>query len=113
MSASATNQQPTPTRIFQMLNAFQQTEALRAAIDLDVFTQLTDKSLTAPELAKRIGAAPKGARVLCDYLTLSGLLNKSQDKYSLTPDAQFFLSKRSPAYLGSATQFMCSDYHVR
>ena len=113
MSSTATNQQPTPVRIFQMLNAFQQTEALKAAIDLDVFTQLSGGPLTGPELAKRIGAAPKGARVLCDYLTLSGLLTKTEGKYSLTPDAQLFLSKRSPAYVGSATQFMCSDYHLR
>ena len=113
MSASVANQQPTPVRIFQMLNAFQQTEALRAALDLDLFTQLTDTQLSASELAKRIGAAPKGARVLCDYLTIAGLLNKNQDKYSLTPEAQMFLSKRSPAYIGCATEFMCSDHHRR
>ena len=113
MSASAANQPPTPVRIFQMLNAFQQTEALRAAIDLDVFTQLGDDSLNASALAKRIGAATKGARVLCDYLAIAGLLNKDKDKYSLTPEAQMFLSKKSPAYIGSATQFMCSDYHLR
>ena len=57
MSASAANQQPTPIRIFQMLNAFQQTEALRAAIDLDVFTQLSDGALRSADLAKRIQAA--------------------------------------------------------
>lgn len=51
--------------------------------------------------------------MLCDYLTIAGLLNKEQDKYSLTPEAQIFLSKKSPAYIGSATQFMCSDYHLR
>lgn len=113
MSASAANQQPTPVRIFQMLNAFQQTEALRAAIDLDVFTQLSDGPLSASALGNRIGAAPKGARVLCDYLTIAGLLSKEHDKYSLTPEAQIFLSKKSPAYIGSATQFMCSDYHQR
>lgn len=111
MSASAANQQPTPVRIFQMLNAFQQTEALRAAIDLDVFTQLSEGPLDASAVAKRIKAAPKGARVLCDYLTIAGLLNKEQDRYSLTPEAQMFLSRKSPAYIGSATQFMCSDYH--
>src|SRR5690349_20624742 len=113
MSASAANQQPIPVRIFQMLNAFQQTEALRAAIDLDVFTQLSDGPLTAPALGRRGGATPKGARVLCDYVTIAGLLTKDRDTYSLTPEAQIFLSKKSPAYIGSATQFMCSDYHLR
>src|SRR6185312_12208020 len=111
MSSPAANQQPTPIRIFQLLTAYQQTEALRAAIDLDLFTQLADGPLTAAELASRIGAAQRGARILCDYLTITGLLTKTQDSYALTPEAQFFLSRRSPAYVGLATQFMCSPYH--
>src|SRR5581483_8548711 len=110
MSASAANQQPTPVRIFQMLNAFQQTEALRAAIDLDVFTQLSDGPLDVNAVAKRIGAAPKGARVLCDYLAIAGLLNKDKDQYSLTAEAQMFLSKKSPPYIGPAPQFLRTDY---
>lgn len=111
MSSPAANQQPTPIRIFQLLTAYQQTEALRAAIELDLFTQLVDGPLTAAEVAKRISAAQRGARILCDYLTITGLLTKTQDKYALTPEAQFFLSRRSPAYVGLATQFMCSPYH--
>lgn len=110
-SPSTANQQPTPVRIFQMFNAYQQTEALRAALELDLFTHLAEQPLTCDEVAKRMAASQKGARVLCDYLTIAGLLKKSGDRYSLSPDAALFLDRKSPAYVGGATQFLCSDYH--
>ncbi|HWC17215.1 MAG TPA: methyltransferase dimerization domain-containing protein, partial [Terriglobales bacterium] len=110
MSSSAT-QQPTPIRVFQMLNAYHQTEALRAALELDLFTQLSDSPMTAADLAKRINAAERGTRILSDFLVIGGLLNKTQNKYSLAPDAQVFLSRRSPAYIGTATQFLCTAFH--
>src|SRR5579871_1144718 len=103
--------QPSPLRIFQMLNAYQQTEALRAAIDLDLFTGLSETPATASELAKRIRASERGTRVLCDYLTIAGLLSKQDAKYSLTPDAQVFLNQKSPAYMGSALSFLCTPFH--
>lgn len=112
MSSSATtNTAPSPLRIFQMFNAFQQTEALRAAIELDLFTALADGPLPAGELAKRTKSSAKGARVLSDYLVIAGLLNKNGEEYSLTPESEFFLSRHSPAYIGSATQFLATEYH--
>jgi SAM-dependent methyltransferase len=47
-------------------------------------------------------------RILCDYLTLMEMLTKQGDRYGLTLDSATFLDKRSPAYLGSATEFLCS-----
>ena len=38
--------QPDPGRIMEALNAFQQTEALKAAIELDVFTHIADGATT-------------------------------------------------------------------
>jgi ubiquinone/menaquinone biosynthesis C-methylase UbiE len=45
---------------------------------------------------------------LCDYLTIRGFLTKNGDGYQLTPDSRTFLSKRSPAYLGSIATFICA-----
>ena len=39
-----------------------------------------------PSLAKAIGAAERGARILCDYMTIAGFLTKDSDKYALTHD---------------------------
>jgi 2-polyprenyl-3-methyl-5-hydroxy-6-metoxy-1,4-benzoquinol methylase len=45
---------------------------------------------------------------LCDNLVILGFLTKSGNQYALTPDSAVFLDARSPAYLGSAMQFLLS-----
>jgi len=107
MSTSAAPQ-PSPQLFFQTINAHQRTEALKAAIELEVFTAIGEGNATAAEIAKRCQASEKGMRVLCDYLTTMEMLTKQGDRYALTLDSSVFLDKRSPAYLGSATEFLCS-----
>jgi hypothetical protein len=107
MSTSAA-QQPSPQLFFQTINAHQRTEALKAGIELEVFTAIGEGNATAAEIAKRCQASEKGIRVLCDYLTTMEMLTKQGDQYGLTLDSSVFLDKRSPAYLGSATEFLCS-----
>lgn len=102
--------QPTPALLFDTLNAYQRTQALKAGIDLEVFTAIGEGKTTAKEIADRCGAAEKGARVLCDYLTIIGFLTKQDGKYGLTPDSAAFLDKRSPAYMGTVGEFMLSPH---
>src|SRR5439155_1542105 len=45
-------------------------------------------------------------RILCDFLVVLGLLTKSGTTYRLAPEAAAFLSKRSPAYLGTTARFL-------
>jgi len=105
---------PTPERIFDTMNAFQRTEALGAAIDLDLFTAIgamgaTGESVaTAKSLGEKLGAAERGVRILCDFLVVTGLLVKNDGRYSLAPDAAVFLDRRSPAYMGTAARFLMS-----
>jgi SAM-dependent methyltransferase len=107
MSTSAA-QQPSPQLFFQTINAHQRTEALKAAIELEVFTAIGEGNTTAAEIAKRCQTSERGMRILCDYLTIMEMLTKQGDRYGLTLDSATFLDKRSPAYLGSATEFLCS-----
>ena len=107
MSTSAA-QQPSPQLFFQTINAHQRTEALQAAIELEVFTAIGEGNTTVPEIAKRCQTSEKGMRVLCDFLTTMEMLTKQGDQYALTLDSSVFLDKRSPAYLGGATEFLCS-----
>lgn len=107
MSTSAA-QQPSPQLFFQTINAHQRTEALKAAIELEVFTAIGEGNGTAAEIAKRCQTSQKGMRVLCDFLTTMEMLTKQGDRYALTLDSSVFLDKRSPAYLGGATEFLCS-----
>jgi ubiquinone/menaquinone biosynthesis C-methylase UbiE len=101
-------QQPSPQLFFQTINAYQRTEGLKAAIELEAFTAIGEGNATAPEIAKRCGASERGTRMLCDFLCIMGFLHKDGSRYSLTPDSAMFLDKRSPAYLGSAIEFISS-----
>ncbi len=97
---------PNPARIFQIVNAFMQSAALKAAVELEIFTGIGEGHATSADLAQRAGAAERGVRILCDYLTILGLLTKHDGRYGLTPDAALFLDGRSPAYLGSMVRFL-------
>jgi len=101
-------QQPNPALLFQTINAYQRTEALKAAIELEVFTAIGEGKTTAKAIAERTNAAERGIRILCDFLCIMGFLNKAGHDYSLTPDSAMFLDKKSPAYMGGATEFMLS-----
>ena len=70
MSSAATPQQPTPERVFNLMNAHQQTEALKTAVDLEVFTAIAEGNTTAEAIANRCKAAERGVRTLCDFLTV-------------------------------------------
>ncbi len=106
--SSPSAQQPSPQLFFQTINAYQRTEGLKAAIELETFTAIGEGNTTAPEIAKRCGTPERGMRILCDFLSIMGFLNKNGSRYSLTPDSAMFLDKRSPAYLGGAIEFISS-----
>ena len=86
--------------------------ALKGAVELDIFTHIADGATTAAEIAKRCQAAERGVRILCDFLTINGLLTKTDGKYGLTQDTAVFLSKRSPAYMGGAAKFPGHERHM-
>jgi len=107
--SSSPAQQPSPQLFFQTVNAYQRTEGLKAAIELEVFTAIGEGNTTASEIAKRCQTSERGMRILCDYLCIIGFLSKDGTNYSLTQDSAVFLDKRSPAYLGGATEFISTD----
>jgi len=99
-------QQPSPQLFFQTVNAHQRTEALKAAVELEIFTAIAEGNQTAGDIAKRVNAAERGVRILCDTMCIMGFLTKTGNEYQLTPDSAFFLDKRSPAYVGGAVEFL-------
>lgn len=107
--SSPSAQQPSPQLFFQTINAYQRTEGLKAAIELEVFTAVGEGNNTAADIAKRCGASERGMRILCDFLCIMGFLSKEGNGYSLTQDSAVFLDKRSPAYLGGLTEFISTE----
>ncbi len=99
-------------RIFETLRAYQQTAALRAAIELDIFTAIGEGATTAEEIAKRCNASERGIRILCDTIVTDGLLTKNNGHYACAPDAAFFLDRRSPASIASVSEFLASPENI-
>jgi ubiquinone/menaquinone biosynthesis C-methylase UbiE len=111
MATPSQTGKPSPERIFSTLIAYQQSEALKAAINLDIFTRIGEGADEAAALAKAIGASERGTRVLADYMTVQGFLAKEGTHYKLTPESAVFLDKRSPAYMGAMAGFLGAPHH--
>jgi len=100
---------PTPEHFFRTVNAFQLTQALKGALDLDVFTAIAEGKTTAKALAESRQASERGMRILCDFLAVTGFLTKAGGNYELTPDSAMFLDRRLPSYVGSVIEFLLSQ----
>jgi 2-polyprenyl-3-methyl-5-hydroxy-6-metoxy-1,4-benzoquinol methylase len=95
-----------PGLVFEMLQAHQRTAALKAAIDLDVFRAVGDGPGDVASIARHCAASERGIRILCDFLTIHGVLAKEDGRYRHTPTSQAFLDPRSPMSLASVAQFL-------
>jgi ubiquinone/menaquinone biosynthesis C-methylase UbiE len=104
---------PTPELFWQIITGFQMSAALKAAIDLKLFTRIAEGHKTAADLAGICGAAERGIRILADTLTVIGFLTKTNSEYSLTPSTAVFLVETSPAYLGAAADFLLHPIQKR
>jgi 2-polyprenyl-3-methyl-5-hydroxy-6-metoxy-1,4-benzoquinol methylase len=100
--------EPNPGLVWDTLNAHQRTAALRAAVELNVFGALSAGHKTAAAIAQHCGVPERGIRILCDSLTISGLIAKSEDGYSHTPTSAVFLAPDSPASMAPTVPFILS-----
>jgi len=96
---------PNPLGIFQMMNAFQQTAALCAAVELDLFSIIASGQASADGVARAAQADARGVAILADFLVIHGLLTKAEGRYGLSPEAAMFLERRSPACLADTAQW--------
>ena len=94
--------------VWDTFTGYQRTAALKAAIELDVFTQIAAGVATIDALAARCGAAPRGLRALLNHLVMDGFLTRDGERYGLSATAAAFLDRSSPGYLGSAAGFIAS-----
>ena len=109
MAHPGPSQPPSPALFFAAANAVQVSAAIKAAIELDVFTAIAEGAATAAAIAEKCGATERGIRILCDFLVIQGFLTKADSHYALTADTAFFLNQHSPAYAGSAIRFLLAQ----
>ncbi|MCX6852554.1 MAG: methyltransferase type 12, partial [Verrucomicrobia bacterium] len=57
---------PSPQLFFETINAFQKSAALKAAIDLGLFTAIGSTPATAAEIATLCQCPERGIRILAD-----------------------------------------------
>jgi len=105
MTAPAEHKQPNPEKIFDTLNAHQNTAALKAGIELDLFTAIGEGADSAAALASHCCASERGIRTLADYLTILGFLTKQDQKYALTIDSATFLNAARPLISAPSRDF--------
>ena len=101
---------PSPELFFRTAAAYQQTAALKGAVELDLFTVIGQGKRTAGEIAGECKASERGVRILCDYLCVLGFLTKEGPNYGLGADSAVFLDRHLPAYMGGTLAFLLSPH---
>ena len=93
-----------PGRIMQVGLGFAASKTLLSATELELFTELGERSMTGEEIGGRLGLHPRAIYDFLDMLVALGFLDRDGDgtdaRYANTEETAAFLDKRSPAYIG-------------
>ena len=92
--------QLSPEHILQTGFAFFASKTLLSAIELGVFTELARGPQGYEALRTTLGLHPRASRDFLDTLTALGFLTREGDVYANSPEADLFLDKQKPSYLG-------------
>jgi len=91
---------PKPDHILQIGLGFWASKTLLSAVEMGVFTELATGPEQFDRLAGRLGLHPRSARDFMDTLVALGFLARTGDTYSNTPEADLFLDRKKPSYVG-------------
>lgn len=94
-----------PGPIMGLMAGYWQVRMLLAAVEHDVFSKLSGRSLTAAELAGELGLVPLGTHDLLAGLGHLGLLEMRDGTFTNAPVADHFLVRGRPAYIGGYLRF--------
>ena len=97
---------PTPDKIMQIGMGFWASKVVLAAVDLGLFTLLTQKKMGGPEIKKqlKLGTSDRhiydflDALVSLGFLQREGLLDSAV--YANTPETETFLDEKKPSFIG-------------
>ena len=90
----------TPANIMQLGLGFMASKTLLSAIELGVFTQLSDGPRSAEELIASLGLHERSARDFLDALVSLGMLDRENGLYENTSQTAEFLVRGKLSYLG-------------
>ena len=91
---------PDPDFVYSLFTGVYKPQLVRIALTLDIFTPLASGPADAQAVAKACGCSPSGIRVLLDYLSSIGVVERHSDNYALTPTASTFFVPKKHSYVG-------------
>ena len=96
-----------PGHILELAFAFRAARTLMSAVELDVFTALSQGPLDCDALLERVNIQKRGAREFLDLLVAHGLLHRDQfGRYQNAADCDRYLSRSSHDYLGDLIEHL-------
>jgi hypothetical protein len=97
----------TPDTIMQLGLGFWASKTFLSAIELGLFTELAKGPATYETLKDKFNLHSRSARDFLDALVALGVLDRKDSTYSNTAEADFFLDRAKPTYLGGVLE-MCN-----
>lgn len=90
----SSSERPGREQLLDMAAAFAPACVLGAAAELDLFTQLGERTLSAEQVAHELRADLRGVRTLLDAVAALGLLEKRENCYQVPAELRPLLSER-------------------
>jgi len=101
---------PSPRKISgRLIDAFGPA-ALLAALQLEVFTAIDDKAMTAEEVAAALGVNASRLLPVLNVLVLMELLHRNGERFVNSQESAYYLVKGKPSYFGSIHE-LYADLH--
>jgi hypothetical protein len=99
-AAKAPTPRPNADGIMELGLAFWGAKTLLSAVELGVFTELAKNPMDGQALSERLGLHPRSSRDFLDALVALAMLRRNGQTYSNMPDADYFLDRAKPSYIG-------------
>lgn len=91
---------PTTVRLQNVAQSYGQSAALMAAVELGVFTAISQGAGTFDEIARAVDILPVNAERLAVLLCAAGLVEKRDGRLANAADVERFLVAGKPSYMG-------------
>src|ERR1019366_4025373 len=101
-----------PTAVMEDLRGAWRSQALIAAVELDVFSHIAEGKRTVKEVAAAAGASQRGMANLLDALVGMHYLRKGGGRYGLQPISSTFLVRGKKTYMGASTQPLSLSWDI-
>jgi hypothetical protein len=95
-----------PARLLQLGAGFWAPRVFLSAVEFGLFTALAKGAMNAHALRQQLGLHERGARDFLDALVAMGVLTRRRGLYANAPDADLFLDRQKPSYVGGMLEMM-------